>query len=54
MEHDEPYMAHVAPGQSQRITWTFNRAGDFLVGCLIAGHWDAGMKGHPARQGVNS
>jgi uncharacterized cupredoxin-like copper-binding protein len=44
MEHDEPYMAHVAPGKSQRISWTFNQAGDFLAGCLVAGHWDAGMK----------
>jgi len=44
MEHDEPFMAHVAPGKSQRITWTFNRAGEFLAGCLVAGHWDAGMK----------
>ena len=44
MEHDEPYMAHVAPGKSQRITWTFNQAGEFLAGCLVAGHWDAGMK----------
>jgi uncharacterized cupredoxin-like copper-binding protein len=44
MEHDEPYMAHVAPGKSQHITWTFNRAGEFLAGCLVAGHWDAGMK----------
>ncbi len=44
MEHDEPYMAHVAPGKSQRITWTFNQAGEFLAGCLVAGHWDAGMR----------
>jgi uncharacterized cupredoxin-like copper-binding protein len=44
MEHDEPYMAHVAPGKSQRITWTFDRAGEFLAGCLVAGHWEAGMK----------
>jgi uncharacterized cupredoxin-like copper-binding protein len=44
MEHDEPYMAHVAPGKTQRITWTFNQAGEFLAGCLVAGHWDAGMK----------
>jgi uncharacterized cupredoxin-like copper-binding protein len=44
MEHDEPFMAHVAPGKSQRITWTFNQAGDFLAGCLVAGQWDAGMK----------
>ena len=44
MEHDEPYMAHVAPGKTHRITWTFDQAGDFLAGCLVAGHWDAGMK----------
>ena len=44
MEHDEPYMAHVAPGKTQRISWTFNQAGEFLAGCLVAGHWTAGMK----------
>jgi uncharacterized cupredoxin-like copper-binding protein len=44
MEHDEPYMAHVAPGKTERITWTFNQTGNFLAGCLVAGHWDAGMK----------
>jgi uncharacterized cupredoxin-like copper-binding protein len=45
MEHDEPYMAHVAPGKSGQIVWTFNRAGDFDFACLIAGHFDAGMVG---------
>ena len=45
MEHDEPYMAHVAPGKQGTITWTFTRAGTFMYGCLIPGHWDAGMKG---------
>jgi uncharacterized cupredoxin-like copper-binding protein len=45
MEHDEPYMAHVAPGQAGRIVWTFNRAGDFGFACLIAGHYQAGMVG---------
>jgi uncharacterized cupredoxin-like copper-binding protein len=44
MEHDEPYMAHVAPGKTQRISWTFDQAGEFLAGCLVAGHWDAGMR----------
>jgi uncharacterized cupredoxin-like copper-binding protein len=44
MEHDEPYLAHVAPGRTQHISWTFNQAGEFLAGCLVAGHWDAGMK----------
>lgn len=45
MEHDEPYMTHVAPGKSGQIVWTFNRAGDFEFACLIAGHYQAGMKG---------
>jgi uncharacterized cupredoxin-like copper-binding protein len=45
MEHDEPYMAHVPPGKSGTITWTFNRAGDFDFACLVAGHYQAGMVG---------
>ena len=45
MEHDEPYMAHVPPGQTGEIVWTFNRAGDFDFACLIAGHYQAGMVG---------
>jgi uncharacterized cupredoxin-like copper-binding protein len=45
MEHDEPYMAHVPPGKTGRIVWTFNRAGTFDFACLLPGHFDAGMKG---------
>lgn len=45
MEHDEPYMAHVDPGKRGEIVWHFNREGDFDFGCLIAGHYDAGMVG---------
>jgi uncharacterized cupredoxin-like copper-binding protein len=45
MEHDEPYMAHVAPGKTGEIVWTFNRAGSFDFACLIAGHYQGGMKG---------
>jgi len=45
MEHDEPYMAHVAPGKTGEIVWTFNRAGEFDFACLIAGHYQAGMVG---------
>lgn len=45
MEHDEPYMAHVQPGKTGEIVWTFNRAGSFEFACLIAGHYDAGMVG---------
>lgn len=45
MEHDEPYMAHVAPGKTEEIIWQFTRAGNFDFACLIAGHFDAGMVG---------
>jgi uncharacterized cupredoxin-like copper-binding protein len=45
MVHDEPYMAHVAPGKTGEIIWRFNRAGSFEFACLIAGHYQAGMKG---------
>mgnify|MGYP006198299545 FL=1 len=50
MEHDEPYMAHVAPGKTTEMVWTFNRSGEFEFACLIAGHFDAGMRG-PLRVG---
>ena len=45
MEHAEPYMAHVAPGQSENLVWSFNRAGNFDFACLIAGHFQAGLRG---------
>ena len=45
MEHDEPYMAHVAPGKTGDLLWQFNRAGNFDFACLIAGHFQAGMRG---------
>ena len=45
MEHDEPYMAHVKPGATESITWQFTNAGAFKFGCLVAGHYEAGMSG---------
>lgn len=45
MEHDEPYMAHVAPGKTERIVWQFTKPGEFYYGCLIPGHFEAGMIG---------
>jgi Cu/Ag efflux protein CusF len=38
-------MAHVKPGGKEEITWTFTQPGTFMYGCLVPGHWDAGMKG---------
>lgn len=45
MEHDEPYMSHVKPGARETLVWNFNRAGEFQFACLVAGHFEAGMKG---------
>jgi uncharacterized cupredoxin-like copper-binding protein len=45
MEHDEPYMVHVAPGKTGEVIWNFNRAGEFDFACLIPGHYQAGMIG---------
>lgn len=45
MEHDEPWMAHVEPGRSGDLIWTFNRAGEFEFACLLPGHYQAGMRG---------
>jgi uncharacterized cupredoxin-like copper-binding protein len=45
MEHDEPYMAHVAPSKEAAIVWQFTQAGDFMYGCLVPGHFEAGMIG---------
>lgn len=45
MEHDEPHMAHVNPGKTGDIGWRFTQAGTFHFGCLIPGHFEAGMIG---------
>jgi uncharacterized cupredoxin-like copper-binding protein len=45
MEHDAPYMAHVNPGKSGEIVWQFTQPGTFKYGCLVPGHFEAGMVG---------
>jgi len=45
MSHDEAHMVHVAPGRTGEIVWTFNRPGEFVYGCLVGGHFQAGMAG---------
>jgi uncharacterized cupredoxin-like copper-binding protein len=45
MNHDEPYIAHVAPGKTERLVWHFTRTGEFYYGCLVPGHFEAGMIG---------
>lgn len=45
MEHDEPFMAHVNPGGTGEILWQFTKSGEFFYGCLVPGHFEAGMMG---------
>jgi uncharacterized cupredoxin-like copper-binding protein len=45
MEHNEPHMVHVSPGKSGEIGWRFTKAGTYYFGCLIPGHFEAGMIG---------
>lgn len=45
MQHDEPHMTHVAPGEARNITWQFTESGEFYYGCLVPGHFEAGMLG---------
>lgn len=45
MEHDEPYMAHVAAAKKENMVWNFSKPGTFMFACLIPGHFEAGMKG---------
>ena len=43
--HGAANMAHVAPGGRGEIGWQFTRAGEFYFGCLVPGHFEAGMVG---------
>lgn len=45
MEHDEPYMVHVAAGKKGTLVWQFTKPGSFYYGCLVPGHFEAGMVG---------
>lgn len=45
MEHDEPSMARVKPGETGEIVWQFTRPGEFHFACLVPGHFEAGMVG---------
>lgn len=45
MEHDDPNMAKVPPGGTGTLIWKFTKAGTVEFACLMAGHYEAGMKG---------
>jgi uncharacterized cupredoxin-like copper-binding protein len=45
MEHDEPHMVHLKPGETGEMVWQFTKAGEFYFACLMPGHYEAGMLG---------
>jgi uncharacterized cupredoxin-like copper-binding protein len=45
MEHDEPHMVHLKPGETGEMVWQFTKVGEFYFGCLMPGHFEAGMIG---------
>ena len=48
MEHADPNMVSVAPGQTGELLWHFTKAGTFDFACLQPGHFEAGMVGKVA------
>ena len=51
MEHEDPSMVSVAPGQIGEIVWKFTEAGTVDFACLQPGHVEAGMVGQVAVAG---
>lgn len=43
--HGAHNMVHVAPGKTAELVWQFTNAGEFHYGCLVPGHFEAGMVG---------
>ncbi|GGX02089.1 hypothetical protein GCM10007242_03840 [Pigmentiphaga litoralis] len=51
MEHEDPSMVSVAPGQIGEIVWKFTETGTVDFACLQPGHFESGMVGHVAVAG---
>jgi uncharacterized cupredoxin-like copper-binding protein len=45
MEHDEPNMITLKPGQRGGLVWKFDQPGSVDFACLVPGHMEAGMVG---------
>ena len=45
MQHAEPNMIALAPGQRGGLVWRFDTAGSVDFACLVPGHLEAGMVG---------
>lgn len=48
MQHDEPNMINLKPGQRGGIVWQFTQAGTVDFACTIPGHMESGMVGKVA------
>lgn len=45
MDHKEPNMITLGPRQRGAVIWHFDKPGTYYFGCLLPGHFEAGMKG---------
>lgn len=45
MQHAEPNMVTLDPGQRGSIVWQFGSVGIVNFACLVPGHYEAGMTG---------
>lgn len=45
MPMDEANSIDLKPGETKSLIWQFTKPGDFLFGCDIPGHFQAGMSG---------
>jgi len=45
LKHDEPNMIQLAGGKRGELVWQFTQRGVFHYGCLVPGHFEAGMVG---------
>jgi uncharacterized cupredoxin-like copper-binding protein len=45
MEHADPNQVVVDPGKIGELVWHFTKSGNFDIGCLQPGHFEAGMVG---------
>jgi uncharacterized cupredoxin-like copper-binding protein len=43
--HGAANIVHVAPGKAAAPVWQFTNAGELRYGCLVPGHFEAGMRG---------
>lgn len=43
--HHEGNAVTIAPGATEKLTWTFPSEGEVLYGCHVAGHYAGGMVG---------